>query len=84
MERGLQIEVESMKCHVCGGTMTPVRSDMPFKLDQTRIVIIRDLPVFQCSQCDEHLFEDAVMQKIEATLKKADSGAELEVVRYAA
>ena len=73
-----------MRCHVCGGSMSQTRSDMPFKLDQTRIVIIRELPVHQCTQCGEHLFEDAVMQKIEAALAKADRGAELEVVRFAA
>ena len=73
-----------MKCHVCGGHMTPTRSDMPFKLDQTRIVIIRDLPLLHCQQCGEHAFEDAVMKKIEVTLASVDRGAELEVVRYAA
>ena len=72
-----------MKCHVCGGEMTPTCSDMPFKLDQTRIVIIRDLPLHQCMQCGEHLFEDAIMRKIETTLAKVDRGAELEVVRFA-
>ncbi len=73
-----------MKCHVCTGSMTETRSDMPFKLDKTRIVIIRDLPVHQCNQCGEHAFEDSVMQRIEAALAKVDRGAELEVVRFAA
>lgn len=73
-----------MKCHVCGGHMNHAHSDMPFKLDRTRIVIIRDLPVLQCAQCDEQAFEDTVMRKIETTLADADRGAELEIVRFAA
>ena len=73
-----------MRCHVCGGIMRETRSDMPFKLDQKRIVIIKDLPVLQCGECGEHAFSDHVMAKIEETLAKSDSGAELEVVGYAA
>jgi YgiT-type zinc finger domain-containing protein len=73
-----------MRCHVCGGEMHLANSDMPFKLDRTRIVIIKDLPVLQCAECGEHAFSDAVMAKIEETLANSDSGAELEVVRYAA
>ena len=73
-----------MRCHACGGHMKEGRSDMPFKLDQTRIVIIKDLPVLQCDECGEHAFEDQVMANIEAALAKVDQGAELEIVRYAA
>lgn len=73
-----------MRCHVCGGNMSETRSDMPFKLDRKRIVIIKDLPVLQCGECGEHAFSDPFMGKIEATLANSDSGAELEVVGYAA
>jgi YgiT-type zinc finger domain-containing protein len=73
-----------MKCHCCGGQMQDGHSDMPFKLDRTRIVIIKELPVLQCDECGEHAFTDAVMQSIEATLAKVDQGAELEIVRFAA
>lgn len=74
----------TLRCHVCGGEMHEARSDMPFKLDVKRIVIIRDLPVHQCDQCGEHMFADAVMAKIETALGKAEPDAELEIVRYAA
>lgn len=73
-----------MKCHVCGGQMHDGRSDMPFKLDEKRIVIIKDLPVFQCGECGEHAFADAVMGRIEQVLAGTDRSAELEIVRYAA
>lgn len=73
-----------MKCHTCGGQMSQTRSDMPFKLDKTRIVIIKDVPVLQCDECSEHTFTDAVMVKIEAALARVDDDAELEIVRIAA
>ena len=74
----------TIRCHVCGGQMHATRSDMPFKLDHKRIVIIRDLPVLQCAECGERVFADDVMRKIEAALAKVEPDAELEIVRYAA
>ena len=51
-----------MRCHACGGLMHETRSDMPFKLDRSRIVIIKDLPMLQCDECGEHAFSDPVME----------------------
>ncbi len=73
-----------MKCHVCGGEMTATTSDLPFKLAPNRIIIVQDLPVFQCGQCGEYLLEDAVMARVEERLQGVDASAELEIVRYAA
>jgi len=74
-----------MKCTVCGARMSPTTTDLPFKLSEERIVILKQLPVLQCTSCREYLIEeDAVMARIEALLGRADSSAELEVLRYAA
>jgi len=73
-----------MKCTVCGARMTPVVTDLPFKLAEERIVIVKRLPVLQCETCREYLIEDAVMKRIDTVLTQADSTAELEVIRYAA
>ena len=70
-----------MKCHACGGQMHDMRSDIPFKLDRSRIVIIKDLPVLQCAECGEHAFADSVMTEIETLLSNVDESAELEIVR---
>ncbi len=40
-----------MKCHVCGGEMTPICTDLPFKVSDKTIVILKDLPVLQCGNC---------------------------------
>lgn len=73
-----------MKCHVCGGQLQPVTTDLPFKVGENSIVIIKGLPTLQCENCQEYLIEDPVMARVEAILQKAGSGAELEVVRFAA
>ena len=73
-----------MKCTVCSARMSPTITDLPFKLAEQRIVIIKQLPVLQCTSCREYLIEDAVMERIEVLLRRTDSTAELEVLLYAA
>ena len=73
-----------MKCTVCGAHMHPITTDLPFKISEERIVILKQLPVLQCGACRGYLIEDSVMARIDALLARADSTAELEVIRYAA
>ena len=73
-----------MKCHVCGATMRSLITDLPFKASETTIVILKGLPVFQCDSCSEYLLDDPVLKHVEKILEKADTVAELEVIRYAA
>jgi YgiT-type zinc finger domain-containing protein len=73
-----------MKCYLCGGTMEAQISDMPFKLSAKTIVILKDLPVFQCNNCGEYAIEDPIMEKVETLLSRVDQAAELEIVRFAA
>ncbi|CAN5727988.1 hypothetical protein BH23GEM9_BH23GEM9_32540 [soil metagenome] len=73
-----------MKCHACGGVLARVTTDLPFKLSQHAIVVIRDLPVLQCEACHEYLLEDPVMSRVDEILAGIAEGAELEVVRFAA
>ncbi|HPB82706.1 MAG TPA: type II toxin-antitoxin system MqsA family antitoxin [Spirochaetota bacterium] len=73
-----------MKCHVCGADLHNITTDLPFKTGLKSIVIIKDIPVFQCGNCSEYLIDDAVMEKIDAILSRADIHAELEIFSYAA
>lgn len=73
-----------MKCHVCGSTLKPVLTDLPFKVSDKTIVVLKGLPVLQCDNCGEYLLEDRVMRRVGEILDKADAAAELEVIRYAA
>jgi len=73
-----------MKCYVCGSKLKSLITDLPFKVSEKNIVILKGLPVWQCDNCREYLLDDAVIQRVEEILQKADGAAELEVIRYAA
>ncbi len=73
-----------MTCHVCGGKLERLVTSLPFKVDESSIVIIRDLPVLQCRNCSEYVIEDAVMERIDAILSRVDAVAEVEILRYVA
>jgi YgiT-type zinc finger domain-containing protein len=73
-----------MKCTVCGGELKLTRTDLPFKVRDTGMVIVKSLPVLQCGNCPEYLVEDAVLGRIDEILARVEAGTELEIVRYAA
>ena len=73
-----------MKCHVCGSRMQSIITDLPFKVNDTAIVIMKDLPVIQCDGCSEYLLDDPVLKRMDEIIEKVDVSAELEVIRYAA
>ena len=73
-----------MRCHVCGSALVSVITDLPFKLSETTIVIVKALPVLQCEGCSEYVLEDSVMERVDTILERADPSAELEIIRYAA
>lgn len=73
-----------MKCTVCGGELRRVVTDLPFKVSDTSIVILKGLPIVQCSRCPEYLMEDQVLRRVDQMLAKVEGGTELEVIRYAA
>ena len=73
-----------MRCGVCGAELTRTRSDLPFKVRETGIVILKGLPVLQCAHCPQYLIEDAVLAQVDAILARVADGTELEIIRYAA
>ena len=73
-----------MKCHVCGSRMQAINTDLPFKVNDTTIIIIKDLPVIQCDGCSEYLLDDIVLKRVDAIIKHSDTETELKVIRYAA
>ena len=73
-----------MTCRTCGGTTEDRVTDLPFKVGESSIVIVKGLPVIQCPHCNEYLLADEVMAHVEQILESVDKTAELEVVRYAA
>ena len=73
-----------MKCHVCGSKMQSINTDLPFKVNDTTIIIMKDLPVIQCDGCSEYLLDDPVLKRVDAIIENAETEAELKIIRYAA
>lgn len=59
-------------------------SELPFKVGNGAVVILKALPALQCENCQEILIEDHVMQRVEELLAAVRTDVELEVLRYAA
>ncbi len=77
-------EGAQMKCRVCGSTLRPSITNLPFKVSDRTIVILKDLPVSQCEVCSEYLMTDPVFAKVEELLSGVDTSIELEIIPFAA
>ena len=73
-----------MKCRICGGSLVPQVTDLPFKIGNSSIVILKSLPVLLCNQCGDTELEHVTMLQVEKLLGGVDKSAELEVIRFAA
>jgi YgiT-type zinc finger domain-containing protein len=73
-----------MRCIVCRGLLESRVTDLPFKIGDSSIVILRSLPVFQCRQCGGTELEHEIMIRVDELLAGADKSSELKVIRFAA
>lgn len=73
-----------MKCLVCGALLRSITTDLPLKVSDHTIVVVKKLPVLQCDGCSEYLIDDAVMARVDELLGRVDRSTELEVVPFAA
>ena len=73
-----------MRCAVCGAELAAITTDLPFKVREPGIVILKDVPVLQCPRCPQYLLRDEVLARVDEILGGVDTQIELEVVRYAA
>ena len=73
-----------MRCEVCGAELKATKTDLPFKVRDAGIVILKSLPVVQCASCPQYLIEDAVLARVDKILERVDRGIELEIILYAA
>ena len=51
--------------------------ELPFKVGDTNIVIVRSLPVFQCSQCGDTELDNDTMRRVDEVLSRIDPSSEL-------
>jgi YgiT-type zinc finger domain-containing protein len=72
-----------MKCNNCGSDLEKIITNLPFKINLNSIIIIKDLPVLQCQNCNEYFIEDPIMEKVDYILDRTDKSVELEILNYA-
>ena len=73
-----------MKCLVCGAALRSITTDLPLKVSDHTIVVVKKLPVMQCDGCVEYLIEDPVMARVDELLSGVDRSIELKIVPFAA
>jgi YgiT-type zinc finger domain-containing protein len=73
-----------MRCEVCGAELAAITTDLPFKVRDPGIVILKGVPVWQCARCPQYILEDGVLARVDALLRRVDQATELEIVPYAA
>ena len=76
-------EKEQLRCRTCEGPLEERVTDLPFKIGDSSIVILKSLPALQCRQCGETELEQATMSRVDQILGAVDGSAELQVFRYA-
>ena len=86
MEFRLQDKETKMKCHRCGSEqINSCKSDLPFKLDTHRVLIVKNVPCNICNSCGETMLSDAVLASIDKIIEQVRSTpSELDVIPYAA
>ena len=86
MGAGLQRKDEFMTCSRCGGSQIEDQStDLPFKLDAHKILVVKQAPAMVCNGCGEIMLSDSVMEQIDRIIEKLHGvNSELEVVKFAA
>lgn len=75
--------MQSNECAVCGAELRASTTDLPFKINDVTVVILKGLFIVQCDRCHEYLIEDEVLGRVDEILAKVESGTEIEIVRYA-
>ena len=73
-----------MKCTVCDTKLSAAHSNLPFKVSDQTIVILKSLPVLRCENRPQYRIEDRAFSRVEQILTGVDSATELEIIRYAA
>ena len=73
-----------MRCRVCGALLANRVTDLPFKIGDSSIAILKALPVLECPQCGDTEIEHETMLRVDELLSRIDASSELEVIRFAA
>lgn len=59
------------------------KTNLPYELSHERVIVVRNVPAFVCSQCGDAFIEADILSKVEAILDRATrDGMVLGFVEY--
>lgn len=72
-----------MTCPLCKGHMAPGKSNLPFNLDESHVVVIINVPALVCEQCGDDFIEIDVVRKVEQIVARVErDGISMGLVEY--
>ncbi|RLC20579.1 MAG: YgiT-type zinc finger domain-containing protein [Deltaproteobacteria bacterium] len=57
-------------------------TSLPLKINDLPLVILKDLPAYQCESCREYMLDDSVLTHVEKIFDRINAETELEIVKY--
>ncbi|MEM7179418.1 MAG: YgiT-type zinc finger protein [Spirochaetota bacterium] len=73
-ENNLKVRRKRVKCHICGGAMVEVVTDLPYKLQHKSTVVVKEMPAYQCTNCHQFLLKLDTMQRVDGIIKQIENG----------
>jgi YgiT-type zinc finger domain-containing protein len=64
--------------------MRRVVTDLPFRVNRSVMIILRNLPLVECSECGAYILEEKVMERVHEIVGRLRSPSHLEAVLYSA
>ena len=71
MESGFYVEEKVMNCPLCKAAMINSRTNMPFEMENDRLVVIKNVPALVCRQCGEFFIEITIARVLENLVSTA-------------
>ncbi len=61
-----------MTCPSCKAEMVNGKTNLPYELDNDRVIVIKDVPALVCPQCNEIFIEAHVLRIVEKLITAAE------------
>ncbi|MCB1158700.1 MAG: YgiT-type zinc finger protein [Leptospiraceae bacterium] len=71
-EKNLKKRKKRVKCHICGGLMSGIHTDLPYKVDDKETIVVKQMPALQCNNCHQIILEEDTMQSLDGIIKQLE------------
>ncbi len=72
-----------MKCPLCKGEMLSGKTNLPYSLEEGKIIVVINVPALVCNQCGDDFVEIDVVRKVEKILDRIErDGISMGMIEY--